>query len=502
MKQNIDKEFLSKSIGGMINWLTPIGIVLGVMLIIIALTVDSLFSTESVTLSNLPILYKQNPVHWIILTSPFFLGTIFFVMSRIIRSRHESLKLRAENEKKQFLLLETFITDLESGKLDTEIEEEFENRLVAQKLHDFRDKLNRDNQAEEERIWESQGLAEFAEILRATNDIDQLSEKVLKYIVKYVGVNQGSVFVADEARHDGAVLNMKACYAFDRKKHLTKSVAAGHGLVGQCYLEKETTVLHQVPQDYVKITSGLGTANPSFIIILPMISEEEATGVIELAGFKKLEMYQIKFLERAANAFATVVKSVITNANIKSLLAESQQQTEELRSQEEEMRQNLEELHATEEQLTRQLEENEKVKKNLEWREHVLSKTTILSESDLYGTITFVNSKFCEVSQYSLDELIGKGHNIVRHPDMPKAVFKLMWSTIKKGEIFRGIVKNRKKDGSPYWVDATIVPIFERGKIVKYIGARYHIQDEHVAEQLYAQQMSRLGLPEEIEMYN
>ena len=158
------------------------------------------------------------------------------------------------------------------------------------------------------------------------------------------------------------------------------------------------------------------------------------------------------------------------------------------------MRQNLEELETIQEQMARQLEENIQIKDLLEARESVLAQTTILSESDLHGTITFVNPKFIEVSGFSSDELIGKGHNVVRHPDMPKALFKIMWNTIKSGRPFRGIVKNRKKNGGHYWVDATIVPIFQNGTIIKYIGARYHIQNEEMAELLFEQQLERVGI--------
>jgi PAS domain S-box-containing protein len=139
--------------------------------------------------------------------------------------------------------------------------------------------------------------------------------------------------------------------------------------------------------------------------------------------------------------------------------------------------------------------EGEKLKAELTEREEVLSRTTILSESDTYGTITYVNEKFSEVSKYERQELMGKPHNIVRHPDMPKELFKLMWDKIKKGQIFQGIVKNRAKDDTAYWVDATIVPIKKNGEIVKYIGARYHIKDEKWAQQKYEEQMKKLGLP-------
>jgi PAS domain S-box-containing protein len=129
-------------------------------------------------------------------------------------------------------------------------------------------------------------------------------------------------------------------------------------------------------------------------------------------------------------------------------------------------------------------------------REDVFALTTILSEADVFGTITLVNNKLIEVSKYSREELIGKPHSIFRHPDMPSELFKLFWDTIKQGKVFKGIIKNRAKDGTHYWVDATIVPVKDAsGKIIKYIGARYHITDDSFAEHFYNLQAVRLNLP-------
>jgi methyl-accepting chemotaxis protein len=117
-------------------------------------------------------------------------------------------------------------------------------------------------------------------------------------------------------------------------------------------------------------------------------------------------------------------------------------------------------------------------------RAEMANLTSIVSEADLKGDILSCNDKFCEVSQYGRDELIGKGHNTTRHPDMPKEVFKELWSTIGRGKIFRGVVKNRKKDGTPYYVDAVIAPVLgENGKPRKYIGVRYDITDLEVERQ-------------------
>jgi len=171
------------------------------------------------------------------------------------------------------------------------------------------------------------------------------------------------------------------------------------------------------------------------------------------------------------------------------------QYIEELRAQEEELKQNMEELEATQEEIHRQMKETNKANRELDARILALNTSTIMSESDLFGTITYVNEKFCEVSQYSREELIGEPHNLLRHPDMPKEVFALLWKNIKGGKVFRGIVKNRKKDGTHYWVDAVISPVLnEEGKPEKYIGVRYVIEDEDLAQKLFHNQLVHLGL--------
>ena len=116
------------------------------------------------------------------------------------------------------------------------------------------------------------------------------------------------------------------------------------------------------------------------------------------------------------------------------------------------------------------------VEAELKVRTDIMNVTSIVSESDKKGDILTINDKFIEVSKYSRDELIGKPHNTTRHPDMPKDTFKQLWSTIGRGDIFRGVIKNRAKDGTPYYVDAVVAPILgENGKPMKYLGVRYDI---------------------------
>ncbi len=121
---------------------------------------------------------------------------------------------------------------------------------------------------------------------------------------------------------------------------------------------------------------------------------------------------------------------------------------------------------------------------DLRVRAEIINMTSIVSESDLKGDIVSINEKFIEISKYSREELVGHPHNTTRHPDMPKEVFKELWSTIGRGRPFRGIIKNRAKDGTPYYVDAVIAPVMgENGKPKKYIGVRYDITAAEIERQ-------------------
>jgi aerotaxis receptor len=111
----------------------------------------------------------------------------------------------------------------------------------------------------------------------------------------------------------------------------------------------------------------------------------------------------------------------------------------------------------------------------------------IVSKTDLKGIITYANQAFVDISGYSREELIGKNHNLVRHPDMPPEAFADLWHTLKRGDPWRGVVKNRCKNGDYYWVEAYVTPIKEKGQIVGYMSVRNEPMREQVAgaEQLY-----------------
>ena len=111
----------------------------------------------------------------------------------------------------------------------------------------------------------------------------------------------------------------------------------------------------------------------------------------------------------------------------------------------------------------------------------------ILSTTNLKGAITYINKDFLNISGFTKDELIGKNHNIIRHPDMPSAAFESLWTEVKAGKPWMGIVKNRCKNGDHYWVDAFVMPINKDGKVEEYQSVRFKPLPEYIerAEPIY-----------------
>ncbi|WP_036737508.1 PAS domain-containing protein [Persephonella sp. IF05-L8] len=137
------------------------------------------------------------------------------------------------------------------------------------------------------------------------------------------------------------------------------------------------------------------------------------------------------------------------------------------------------------------------------WETEVPENQLIISRTDLRGIITYVNETFAEISGYKPEELIGKPHNIIRHPDMPKSVFKELWETIKQGKTWQGYVKNLRKDRGYYWVHATISGVYKNGELVEFKSMRAPVPREKKKEMqdLYDRMREEEGGPVRVVMY-
>ena len=202
--------------------------------------------------------------------------------------------------------------------------------------------------------WASDGLNKLSEIIRDhQSDFESLTGKSVFFIVKYLKAHQGGLFVLNDNDADDKHLELSSCYAFDKKKYVTKRIEIGQGLIGQVFLEGEPVYISDVPADYIHITSGLGEANPRCITIQPLKHNDEVVAILEIASFTLFDQHALEFLIAACKSLAASMMALQSSHKTKILLEKSQQQTEEMRAQEEEMRQNMEELEATQEEMKR-----------------------------------------------------------------------------------------------------------------------------------------------------
>jgi CHASE3 domain sensor protein len=235
---------------------------------------------------------------------------------------------------------------------------------LAGDLIKMRDQMKKVKELDEKRIWSTEGLAKFSDVARNNqNNIEKLSNEVIRFLTKHLKAQQGSLFVIrDEDEEQEPFLELAACYAFDKKKFVDRKIDIGSGMVGQAFMEGGTILLTDLPPNYISITSGLGHATPSCVIIVPMKYNERVEAVLELASFTKFEQHEVDFLEKAGEVIASSIYATKTNERTAKLLKETQEQAEALRSQEEELRQNMEELQATQEDMRRKEKHDKPVK--------------------------------------------------------------------------------------------------------------------------------------------
>ncbi|MEQ9660134.1 GAF domain-containing protein [Fulvivirga sp.] len=358
-----------------------------------------------------------------------------------------------------------FAENIGNGKYDSEYKPLSDHDVLGNALLEMRSNLSRVAEEDQKRNWSTEGLAKFGDILRRNNDnLEKLSDDIIRSLVTYMGCNQGGIYIIDDTEESEPYMSLLACYAWDKKKYINQKIHKGEGLAGQVWQEMDTIYLTEVPDNYIRITSGLGDANPKSVLIVPLKVNEEIYGVVEIASFKVFEDYEVEFVQKIAESIASTVSSVKINAKTQKLLEESQEMTEQMRSQEEEMRQNMEELQATQEEMQRGQAEAESTME-------AINSSVAMIEFDADGYVINANQNFLDITGYYKDEVLGESHKLfASKDDKTSDTYKQFWKDLALGIAKYGEFERVGKGGKTIQMVESYAPIKSRdgsvGKIM------------------------------------
>ncbi|TAF64176.1 MAG: GAF domain-containing protein [Cytophagales bacterium] len=257
-----------------------------------------------------------------------------------------------------------FAENIGKGNFNITFESKGGHDLLGNSLIEMRENLQKVSQDEAVRSWINNGKALFSQTLRENTDrIETLTQVLIAQMVKYLDIEQGAFFIADDHFEQ---LSLAAAYAYDRQKYFNKTVLPGEGLVGQVFQEKEPIILLDIPKNYIEVSSGLGSTPPRNLLVMPLINEGKVYGIIELASLQVLEKYKIDFITEIVETIAITIASVKINEQTRLLLQETQKSGIKLKQQEELMRKNLDQLETAQEEMKKREIELQNSKDELE----------------------------------------------------------------------------------------------------------------------------------------
>ncbi len=252
-----------------------------------------------------------------------------------------------------------FAEEIAVGNFDVQLNAS-QDDILGKSLERMKENLQKAQEREhlEKEIndFKNIGLVEIGKILRAETHIEQMSNKIISILAKYMKIEMGAIYLRHEDRR-GQITHIQliAAFAYDKFKYLNLQVLPGSGLVGTAFLEKESIFLTEIPENYIKIKSALGEIKPKCLLLSPLISNDEVVGVLEIASIRILKDFEIEFVNTISESIASTILNVKRNLQTVQLLEEAKQLTVEMQEKEEELKQNMEEMKASQEETAHKI---------------------------------------------------------------------------------------------------------------------------------------------------
>jgi len=211
---------------------------------------------------------------------------------------------------------------------------------LGQAINNMIDSIVTSNAEIERQNWVKTGQTELNDKMRGELDHVTLAQNAINYLAEYLNAQIGAIYL----NTNNNKFKLVGSYAYSKRKNLSNEYKKGEGIIGQAAMEKKSILITDIPDDYIKINSGLGEAAPKNILAVPFMYEDEVKGVVELGSFREFSDTSIEFLKQATENIGINFNSAESRYRLQELLEKTQQQAEELQSQQEELRQTNEEL--------------------------------------------------------------------------------------------------------------------------------------------------------------
>lgn len=374
-----------------------------------------------------------------------------------------SLRFREMAEFANELLNDNFTQKYPASFIDDEI---------GEALIKINDKLNEAMynehirlKEEKLRLWESEGLSKFVNILQRNRDnLDELCYEIILNLVQYLNANLGALFFINFDNPDDIYFEQMATFAYDQRKIINKKIYPEQGLIGRIYNERQTIYLTEIPDGYINVSSGLGESTPKNLIIVPLLINKEVYGAIEIASFNIIKGFQIEFIEKIGENIASTINNVLVNNKTKELLKQSRAQSDMLGMQEEEMRRNLVELKNIQNESDSELLENRSIFKSLD-------RSLLLAEIDNNGLIVSINDQMPALFLLEKANIIGKHYSDFSYLVAVDEYKNLIanWQLVKAGKRAQFEMKVKNGYGKMINLFVNLIPGLVNDKLTKVI---------------------------------
>lgn len=347
------------------------------------------------------------------------------------------------------------------GDFDYQVPEHLREQSLGSALVDMGQRLRQVDEEDRIRNWSSEGLNRFGEIFRAEQDhLRSLSQKVIDALVEYLEANQGVIYILRKGDlEEPDYLEAVAAYAWGFQQLVEERFLLNEGPVGAAVYANRVIYMTDLPDDYVRIKSGLGDAQPRNILITPLRVNEEVIGAIEIASFRLIKEHEVAFMEQLGRNLASTIHGVIVRSHTETLLEQSQELAGELAKREQEILSNVQELESAKGEM-------EQKQSELDGLLSSVDRAMAMMEIGPEGHIQESNTHMLDMLGYEAPQL--RGQHIARLFEVGEGGMAF-WEDLMRGRSFNGELKYMTRQGQEIWVQATYSPILGQDGSIKKV---------------------------------